>query len=673
MNKIKAFFLGHKGLLSILIVYLVFCFYFTSKINHFVSNSKYSSTAENSAEFVNVPLEENSSFSFKLEPKNSKWSGISIFFDKIDEELPAAVSMSISDNSNVVVYSYTLSGENLAKANGYYRFNFADSINAKHGEYTVTVFGTNINLKQNGQSSQAAYKLYGNLLKKFLVPFICVVMFVFLFAGAFIVYFVCIKSIKTEKLFLFGAIIFGLFFMFIMPPLTVGDECRHFDTAYDLSNKLLGIKNAEPGKMMKRAADLSIVPPDYMKNQNWTLFNYYEEIWPFVFKQLKQPQDYSLVSVYPYAAKLNSYFFMFLPSAIGITAGRLLKLNFLFTFLLGRLFNLAVFILLGYFALRKCVYGKTFFATFALAPMFLHQIASYSYDSVLFSLIFYFTVSAVSIIQEKRKISVKECIFLCISIFLFAASKVIYFPIAFLVFLFGRECFTSFKAKRTFLVCACLCLIFSFCFEQFYEKNTAGLVNVEQFTESASKAPVAASSVVLAQINAEPEMYSVKWILKHPFTYAYVLLNSLAERGDYYLVTAAGGFLGWEAIPMNKLLVAVLICLFAFQVLRKDSQNQLNVSKEAMRLKIFSGIVFVFISGAVFTALVGAAGRPDFANPFVGAVQGRYFLPALPFLYFVTQYKTEPDQTSAQNILSANFLILVMFAIDLSYRIVGIY
>ena len=124
MTDIKLFFKSHKGLSIIILVYLIFCFYFTSKINHFLLNSKYRSTAENSAVFSDIPLLENESYSFDMEAGNSNWSGITIFFDRIEKEAPVSVSMQIQDEGGKVVFAYSPAPKDLNNTNNYFRFNF---------------------------------------------------------------------------------------------------------------------------------------------------------------------------------------------------------------------------------------------------------------------------------------------------------------------------------------------------------------------------------------------------------------------------------------------------------------------------------------------------------------------------------------------------------------------
>ena len=71
MNKINLFFKSHKGLSLIILVYLIFSFYFVSKISHFLLNSKYMSTAEQA--LSDMPLYENESYSLDLIAKNSHY------------------------------------------------------------------------------------------------------------------------------------------------------------------------------------------------------------------------------------------------------------------------------------------------------------------------------------------------------------------------------------------------------------------------------------------------------------------------------------------------------------------------------------------------------------------------------------------------------------------------
>ena len=197
------------------------------------------------------------------------------------------------------------------------------------------------------------------------------------------------------------------------------------------------------------------------------------------------------------------------------------------------------------------------------------------------------------------------------------------------------------------------------------------MFNIEQIIAASNEIPKA-SSVSLDSVNAVTEMTSVKWVLKNPLLYAYILLNTLAERGNYYLITAAGGYLGWEAIPMNKLLVAVVIGLFLFQIFRTKFEKTYAMQERPIGQRFVIALIFIFIAGEIFTSL-NLLEPPDFYNPVIGSVQGRYFLPALPLLYLCRRNTSEPDSSVEKNVFCIQFFILIMFAIDLAYRIVGIY
>lgn len=84
----------------------------------------------------------------------------------------------------------------------------------------------------------------------------------------------------------------------------------------------------------------------------------------------------------PMDVSLHAY----LPQALGITLGRLLSLGQVLTIYLGRLCNLAFFVLCGWLAVRLAPFGKMAFFGAALLPMTLELVSSLSYDGFAISL-----------------------------------------------------------------------------------------------------------------------------------------------------------------------------------------------------------------------------------------------------------------------------------------------
>lgn len=642
--------------------FVLFSFFYVMKANNFLTNCKFVDTYADSS--VGSLLDGEKKHNFTIDVNNSNWKGITFFFSTVEEDAPFVFSVSIKDQNNEVVFAQTIRTKK--DNDNYHRFTFGKEINAS-GTYTISIVGNNI-LLQCDENFVPMYKLYGNLIGKLIFPLVIAFFIGLLVIFAILFYFLFIKKIKIETIFLIGSIVFGLFFMVIMPPLTIGDECRHYDTAYEMSNKILGIKS-QNGLIAKRVTDLSLVPDDYNKNENWTFFNYYEKLWPHVFSELKKTKDVSIVQVEPYATTLTHYPLLYVPSVIGLTLGRLLKLNFIFTFLLGRFFSLLTFVLVIYFALKQIKNEKikAFFTSIALFPMVLHQIASFSYDSLLITLVFFFIMTLYSAAKEKKDLSILTIAFLCLATIVITPAKSVYFPIIAFVFLVPFSIYKNKSKGFLFLCLISASFVLGFAIEFLYSANVQGVHNSALVTP-VKRAQV--SSEILPNQNIINETFNVKWAIQNPFEYLYILMNTLVNRGSYFLDTAFARYLGWEAIPMNELFVFAFIGIFLFYLLSGTTKKE-KLSKNQICQKYGALLLFVFVSGAIMTGFFIDGVDP--IVPVISSIQGRYFIPILPLLFIFFDVSKEESNVISVEMILFQLSVQVLFAIDLVYRIVGIY
>ncbi len=651
--------------------FFIFAFFYVQKFVQFATNSKFYSTAEDLLACKSVQLANaEDSVIFTVAPNNSIWQGVTLFYDVLDADEYADIAIVVADKDGSTVYSHR-AGDEFDESKNYFRFSFANAIKAKNGSFTVTVYGTNIGLKCNSETEIPVFKLYGNILKKFLIPAVFVLYCAVLACILLILYFIYVKNLKTETVFLIGAVVFGMFFMLAMPPLTVADECRHYDAAYAMSNHIMGIKEPVQGKITKRVCDTFIVPPDFMENENWTKFNYYEEIWPYALKNMKN-RDTSLTNVLGYSTIGSNYPFLYILAGLGLTLGRLLHLNGIFTFLLGRFCNLLFFILVIFFTLKKYRKNNVFFASVALFPMFLHQIISYSYDSVLLTLALYFIISASSLIGQKRKLTVTEIVCLCLSAIAFAPSKAVYFPILFLFFILSKEQFNGKNGKLIFIIGFIFCIAAGFAINKAYTQF-GYITSADLIAFNAERAENASKTAAVIDKNTTMEIGGFKWIFSHPVKFVYMILFSVVERGTYYFETYFGSYLGWEAIPMNKVLTYSFAALLIFQLLYKNKSTEKTENPVLQR--IFAAGIFTFIFFSIFVAF-SATNNIDLLHPVLGAIQGRYFLPIVPLLYLTKRFAAEPAEKTdeyGKNVFAFQFFVLILFAFDLIYRITGIF
>ncbi len=667
----KSFF--DKKRIIIFALFVIFLYFYAARLTLFLSNSKFK-TEQDSSNETTVLLDMTNPKTFTITPSNNCWKGITLFFSIPDNTESSYIYLKITDEDGKTVFAQAVT--ELDSAN-YHRFSFANKIPAKNGTYTLFILGNNIDLKTNSADS-LQYKLYGNVAGKFLVPII--IFFVFAIIAAFLIlcFFIFYKKIKPETVFLIAATIFGLMFMCLMPPLTISDECRHYDTAYEISNALLGIKQSDfgikkptPVFIIKRVTDLSLVPDDMFQNDNQTLFNYYETIWPHVFRELQKPKDLSLVVSYPYVNTTTAYPFLFVLSSFGITLGRVLKLNFLFTFLLGRFFNLAFFILVIYFALKKQTVGKNFFCFSALLPMLLHQVASYSYDSILITLTLFFIMYVTEFAYNSEKqFSLKSMVLLCLAAFFIAPAKTVYFPIIILIFTLSQKSFTN---KRNYAITIFLTILsglvgiivnhlFSNSF-MFLNNPITGVTYSTLYKKSLFATESLNNYDTIKNISSA----SIRWLLSHPFQYLYILINSCREKLSYWFVTLGGRYLGWEAIPMNELLIYLILILLIYQITR--TTNGITTS---FKNRLISICIFVVISIGILTGQLLYAGI-DPISPVISGVQGRYLIPVVPLLFLFRKNLGTASSEIEQSIQFAEVSLLIFMSIDLLFRIIGIY
>ena len=142
------------------------------------------------------------------------------------------------------------------------------------------------------------------------------------------------------------------------------------------------------------------------------------------------------------------------PAAAGLWLGRLLHLPFTATFVLGRLFNLAVYCAIGYAAIRLIPCKKLLLAVLLLLPLNVFVASNYSYDYWVTAL----TALGIALfVREYGKEGAPDLRVVAASfgvLVLAFAPKAVYFPILGIVFLllFSRR--ISGRAARRAVACA---------------------------------------------------------------------------------------------------------------------------------------------------------------------------------------------------------------------------
>lgn len=416
------------------------------------------------------------------------------------------------------------------------------------------------------------------------------------------------KNIRIERLFLFSAIVLSLAYMVFFAPISVPDEQAHYLSAYRLSNYFL-FHFGQMGNqdLLIRSADLQFFKV-FSTSGTLDAERYIQTIKGFsIFVDSSDIVTYS-------ANAVTNVPLGYLASALGIALGRLLHLGSLPVFYLGRMFNMAQYIVLAYVSMRRIPFGKIVIFIISLFPMTLHLCASYSYDCMIIGVSMLFVSEVLRMIYGDS-VSRGQLIFCAVLCFVLAPSKLVYTPLLFLVLLIPAE-----KIKRVFPhpnVLKVLLIVV----------GILGLL-VGQLGSLASYVSTDSGAAYVEW--AGQEGYTLSWVLQNPVVTVVIFINTVLSMGDFYLSSLLGGSLGWLQITVPDLLCLPFAALFCLACLKKRQEEETPLG---FLPKCWTLLLVLGCCGLILASMF-LSWTPISSNVILGA-QGRYFLPLLPALFLL--------------------------------------
>ncbi len=419
-------------------------------------------------------------------------------------------------------------------------------------------------------------------------------------------------KIQKHWMLFFTIVLLGLISAFVSPPYTVPDEPVHFQTAYKLSNVLLGAETKFGGnELLIRNGDLlGLKYLDTRPNQN-----IYHNIFSSV-DFIANPFEKELVV--SNATIVHFGFIAYLPQALGITLARLCSLGFTPLIYLGILFNLLFFASCFALALKLLPFGKNILIAVALLPMCVHLSGSYTYDLTIIGLSVLLFSYIMHLIYQKPAVSVWDGLAITLLIFFLSPCKLVYYPLAFLVFLIPASKFSSVKKKYLFAALALLTGLFSLIiFRLDFLASLFPQQTPLDITDSSAK--------------AVSETYTLSWILSHPINELRLLITTTRDTAAWYWEMMLGAYLGWQEININFIWVYIYTIIIGMSVFVKEERDP--------QISGLYRVVFIVIAGIIYVLITIAMQRvcTPFSWGIIVGVQGRYFTPILPLLLFAVK------------------------------------
>lgn len=440
------------------------------------------------------------------------------------------------------------------------------------------------------------------------INLIFIISSIILLLGLCLIYYLLfIRKQKISTVFVIVAAFLGLGYTFLMPPGSIPDEEAHIETAYRYSNQMMFLGyQTEDGDMLMRQEDMEILSK-LPHDPSPTTYRFVAENF------FKTCGNNTLVE--KGGRDVDTSKFVYLPTSIGITIGRLMNLGFIPVLYLGRLLNYVFYIALIYFAIKIMPIAKILLFTIALLPMSIHQAASLSSDGVIMALAFFLIGYIVKMAYGEEQIKILDIILICIAGgWLTLCKDGAYAPLVFLILLIPSHQFISKKyhvLSKAIVSCFILFL--------FIVNTILPMV----FTSGGGENIIPWSGT---------PGYTLGWALHNPFGFIRILIATFLDyTGDFYIQSMIGGSLGWLRIQIPDFIGIAFIILLLISGLKKDTERQLIKTSHKLW-------IFILVIGSVLAIEIGMfISWTPMGSLTISGVQGRYLLPILPALLLIVR------------------------------------
>ncbi|MBO4933770.1 MAG: DUF2142 domain-containing protein [Clostridia bacterium] len=416
------------------------------------------------------------------------------------------------------------------------------------------------------------------------------------------------SDMKPERIFTVFMIAAGLVYTVVFLPFTVPDEPAHYLSAYRISNYLtLNFDQFGDGRLLIRNADLEL----FASLRSTRLS-------PEYYASVAKGCDFFVsgagASFIP-AEFVSAAPFGYIASALGISLGRMLHFGAVPTFYIGRLANLALYILAVRFAIKRVPYGKTAFFIIASLPMAIHLAASYSYDPSVIALALLFVSQVLYMREKPEKASAKDILLCALWAVLLAPSKLVYFPLLFLVFIIPSDKLNA-------------------------NKRVSAAIKVGVVLLGAAALLLIQGGSLFSAFGGgkctwtDGRLYSLSDVFAHPFASLGMLFGTIAKKGGFYLASMTCSHTGWHQLAMPFYVwLPALALLFASLLPSEDEPRGSLTGKSRI-----SALVIWIVSAAAVMAAMLLTWTPVSSGVIEG-VCGRYFIPLLPLLLIALRFR----------------------------------
>lgn len=419
------------------------------------------------------------------------------------------------------------------------------------------------------------------------------------------------RNASPECLFLFASILLCTCWCVLMPSFRVPDEDSHFV-------RIFGILE---GYFVVPADGRVPIPKIPVAWQQYTPYNMWKHLESANYGTDRKLWDCVNIALY------NPLVYIF--QLVGVSIGSLSR-NVWITCLAGRMISSIGCSVLIYYAIKWIPYGKWALAVISLCPVALQERASLSADAMTYAAVVLLLAYCMKLgTQKENSVGWKQLIPLTVMVLMVSSSKVVYFMTAFLVFLIPSDRFSKKKTGKCYKIITVIAAMFLAVGWAAYAGRYLSLTN-----------------------GGGNSTEKIRWVMHNPLSYVGLMLHTLWKYGALWTTQLTGATLGYP-MPFTAgdtlTLIGVIVLVVAFFCkaekkarvdgnLKRDCECDLRRRGNQILLCFVSLVTVILIMSGLYVQWT--KGNPEEIEAIEG-IQGRYFLPILPVLYFVLTSRNE--------------------------------
>lgn len=415
----------------------------------------------------------------------------------------------------------------------------------------------------------------------------------------------------------------GLTYSLLIPIGNAPDEASHMNTAYYYSNEILHIDNSKGIQMRK-------CDTETFKNNGVS----YSEMTTYISRFTEKCGDTTLVQTDRQPLNVKRYAFTYIPQALGISVGRILRLNTVLTFYLAKLFNLILYCLLVLLAFKLTNKNHLLMYFVASLPMTLQQAGAIAYDSMTLGLSLCVTAIIFELFEGNVISKKKTVLYVVLCLLLLLCKQCAYIAVALLPLMLML--INWLKTKYVFDKDRILNLIL----------KVIPIVILIYFM----------TCLVLGRkFNTSSPLY----FALNPMQLLKKVDLSLDKWGMYYFRTLFTGGFGTDELQASQFMNMFYFAFFVYLIFagRKSELKTLfqRICIWCVCLITTYGLLYVFQN------------QTPLEWGYIWGIQGRYFAPVLVLFMYSLSEKGSFDQNEKMSLINLNMFLNTCMLFELFF------